>query len=400
MPRKIFSMATCAVASWATNRRNCDAAFSMTRTNSSPHTWRVTLFRMTHAVSAANATGSFAPSHTAPLFTSGSSFRPMESSRFLIVTPSFCIGVVAAAAEPPNSRLTSARITPCALAICPCLTNVLICSFCCAVNVTPTRCRAVIPLSGSFSAFPSWIEEAFSPSVVTSPLFSEAVMSTTARDAWLNMSLPLPVSFLMLVKVRSRFSPVWIASSSTPTLSLIAVARSPTWPAVTCAAPPVDLIAAVVCAVVFTDSVASLLTALNPATRATPAAAHPRLARPRLARSFPDALTDVVPKARIFRSERSAVSPISFTRRRLESKPGPERSLEVTTISTSFWPATVVHLPPQRLDPHHANQLGVLGQQRGRQAAEPLTQAQDHLRLAQLAWLDDRGSIGSDATRD
>jgi hypothetical protein len=53
-------------------------------------------------------------------------------------------------------------------------------------------------------------------------------MSVMIPVAWLKMSLPLPTSLRTLVNVSSRFSPDWIASSSTPVFLLIAVARSPT----------------------------------------------------------------------------------------------------------------------------------------------------------------------------
>jgi hypothetical protein len=68
------------------------------------------------------------------------------------------------------------------------------------------------------------------------------------------MSLPLPTSLRTFVNVSSRFSPDWIASSSTPVLLLIAVARSPTCLAVTFAAPPVDLMTCVVSRPIFADS--------------------------------------------------------------------------------------------------------------------------------------------------
>jgi hypothetical protein len=102
--------------------------------------------------------------------------------------------------------------------VSPLLTSVAIWSFCDFVNDTPTRCSAVTPLIGSFSALPSWIADDF----VSWP--SATDMSVIVDVAWLKMSLPLPTSLRTFVNVSSRFSPDWIASSSTPVLLLIAVA--------------------------------------------------------------------------------------------------------------------------------------------------------------------------------
>jgi hypothetical protein len=69
---------------------------------------------------------------------------------------------------------------------------------------------------------PSWI----AASLGSLPI--AAAMSVIIDVVWLKMSLPLPPSFLMFLNVRRRFAPDWIASSSMPTLLLIAVARLPT----------------------------------------------------------------------------------------------------------------------------------------------------------------------------
>jgi hypothetical protein len=82
-------------------------------------------------------------------------------------------------------------------------------------------------------------------------------MSVMICVAWLKMSLPEPTTFLTLVNVRSRFSPDWIASSSTPVFLAMAPARSPTCLADTCAAPPVDLMTCDVRAPIFRDSSAA-----------------------------------------------------------------------------------------------------------------------------------------------
>jgi hypothetical protein len=113
----------------------------------------------------------------------------------------------------------------CAPRVSPVSTRVLICSFCEAVNETPTFCNAVTPLIGSFSALPSWIAE---PDASV-PRATD--MSVMIFVAWLKMSLPLPTSFLTFVNVSSRFSPDWIASSSTPVFFAMAPrGRRPAWP--------------------------------------------------------------------------------------------------------------------------------------------------------------------------
>ena len=94
--------------------------------------------------------------------------------------------------------------------MCPESTIASICFFWAAVNDTPTRCSAVMPLIGIVQRLPE--------------LYSAALRVLPQRDrhvehdlvAWVNMSLPLPASFCTLVNVRSRFSPDWIVSSSTP----------------------------------------------------------------------------------------------------------------------------------------------------------------------------------------
>jgi len=73
-----------------------------------------------------------------------------------------------------------------------------------------------------------------------------ALRSTAAAVARLKMRLPLPASLRTFLNVSSRFDPDWIASSSTPTLLLIAVASFSTCDLVTFAAPPVDFSAALV----------------------------------------------------------------------------------------------------------------------------------------------------------
>jgi hypothetical protein len=120
--------------------------------------------------------------------------------------------------------------------------------FCSSVNVTPDLLSAVMPFTGSFSALPSCLDV---DSIDPNPA---ADRSIAASVAWSKTSLPLPASLRICLNVSSRFAPDWMSSSSTPVLSLSDPARSPTSFAVTFAAPPVDLIAASVCAAIRRDS--------------------------------------------------------------------------------------------------------------------------------------------------
>ena len=70
-----------------------------------------------------------------------------------------------------------------------------------------------MPLMGSLSALPSWMADLF----MSVP--SATDMSSSVPVACLKMSLPLPVSLRMFVKVSSMFSPAAITSSSTPDTS-------------------------------------------------------------------------------------------------------------------------------------------------------------------------------------
>ena len=116
----------------------------------------------------------------------------------------------AAAALPPNSLLTSPRMIFWAPRVSPEACSFLTMSFCWSVNVTPDRVSFDRPSFGSFSALPSWVAEVF----MSTP--SAVHMSSAALVAWSKTSLPLPASLRTLVNVSSRFSPDWIASSSTP----------------------------------------------------------------------------------------------------------------------------------------------------------------------------------------
>jgi hypothetical protein len=106
-----------------------------------------------------------------------------------------------------------------------------------------------MPFSGSFKALPSWIAPAD-----TSVCMAVAI-STIACCAFGNVSL-------MFVKVSSRLSPFWISSSSNrdfPAAADMEPAISRICSAVIPAAPPVDLIAASVCAKMPFASRASLM---------------------------------------------------------------------------------------------------------------------------------------------
>jgi hypothetical protein len=77
----------------------------------------------------------------------------------------------------------------CAPIVSPDLTIAAICFFWSSVNDTPTRCKAVTPLIGSFSALPSWIAE------VDASWPNAWDMSARIFVDWSKMSLPLPVLF-------------------------------------------------------------------------------------------------------------------------------------------------------------------------------------------------------------
>src|SRR6266498_908333 len=174
------------------------------------------------------AVGTMRSRMVAALLTTGRNAPPIASFALPTITPSFCRGSDAAAAAPPNSLFNSPRMIFWACIVLPESTRVLICFFWSAVKLTPTFCRAVTPLMGSFSALPRRMLEGLAPSVVAWASLRAAVMSVTAWVAWSKMAFPLPTPFLMLVNVSSRFSPDCTASSSAPVLLLIAVARLPT----------------------------------------------------------------------------------------------------------------------------------------------------------------------------
>jgi hypothetical protein len=70
--------------------------------------------------------------------------RLRDDRRFLVLlefpnaTLSLSVAVACAAADPPNSFVSSRRISFCASAAFPPSTSALIWSFCCFVNDTPT----------------------------------------------------------------------------------------------------------------------------------------------------------------------------------------------------------------------------------------------------------------------
>jgi hypothetical protein len=139
-------------------------------------------------------------------------------------------------------------MTPWAERRSPDSTNAATAAFCSSVKVTPARPSAVRPFSGSLRALPSIT---LADSAVPNPRADRSSAAFVARSKIL---LPLPVSFRMFVNDRSRFSLVWISSSSIPVRFDNRSARSATWSSVTFAAPPVDLIAAVVSLPILTDS--------------------------------------------------------------------------------------------------------------------------------------------------
>jgi hypothetical protein len=206
----------------------------------------------------------------ATVSTTGARPRPIASSTFPTATFILSVAVACAAADPPNSFESSRRISFCASAAFPPSTSALIWSFCCFVNDTPTALQRGTPLIGSFSAFPTWSALDF----VSCP--SATDMSVMTRVARSKILLPLPASLRTFVNVSSRFSPDWIASSSTPLLRLMTVASVAIWSAVTPATPPVDFRTAFVwCAILFDSWNASnaRLPSTAIAANPTPAAA-------------------------------------------------------------------------------------------------------------------------------
>ena len=143
-----------------------------------------------------------------------------------------------ASPDPPNSLVSSAKISFCACIVLPDSTSTLIWSVWDSVNETPTFFSAVTPLIGSFSAFPSWVMLAVGIA---------RCMSTNAVTVWSKMSLPLPTALRTLVNVSSRFAFSWIVSASVAVRSSRRPVRSWMCFAETPATPPVDLIAAWVC---------------------------------------------------------------------------------------------------------------------------------------------------------
>ena len=196
------------------------------------------------------------PSATVPMMPAtvskiGISCAPTCSCRLPSFVLSLSTGVPAASAAPPNSLDSSSKMIFCAPKMSPVAVSVLICSFCSPVKDTPARDRAVMPLTGSFSAFPSWM---------LAPLMSvpRAVDISSARPvAWSNMSLFSPTWFLMFVNVSSRLAPDWIISSSAPVSSDIEPAKSPIWSAVVHAEAPVVASTRSVSRPIFADSAAA-----------------------------------------------------------------------------------------------------------------------------------------------
>jgi hypothetical protein len=126
----------------------------------------------------------------------------------------------AAFAAPPNSVFSSFRMSFCAPIVSPLLTIAAIWSFCAAVNDTPTRCRAVTPLMGSFSALPTWMVEPCRSVPSAVDRFRAAFVP------WVKMSLPLPASLRTLVNVASTFWLLMMSSSSTPDIVSSVLARA------------------------------------------------------------------------------------------------------------------------------------------------------------------------------
>jgi hypothetical protein len=139
-------------------------------------------------------------------------------------------------------------------------------SFCCWVNVTPTRPRAVMPLTGSLSALPTWMEADLRSTSPPDDAAMAAAMSVIVRPAWSKILLPLPTSLRTFLKVRSMLRPEAMVSSSIAAFLPIELDSLSMSLAVTLAAPPVALIVAAVSAPTFCDSRAS---------RTSRAAAHP-----------------------------------------------------------------------------------------------------------------------------
>ena len=108
---------------------------------------------------------------------------------------------LAAAAEPPNCISSSFNISLCAPTVSPDSCMVFIMSFCCCVNDTPARDKAVTPFVGSLRAFPSCKALCFK----SWP--RAALISTMACVVCGNTSFPI------FVNVNKRFCPDSIASS-------------------------------------------------------------------------------------------------------------------------------------------------------------------------------------------
>ena len=153
-------------------------------------------------------------------------------------------------------------------------------SFWLDVNCTPARPRAVTPLTGSFSALPTIM--ALLPMSLPSATERSAV-ALVARSKILSGP-----ALLILVKVSSRFCAPWTASSCRPVCFCSAPAMSSMCCLVTPAAPPVDLIAAAVCAETFCASENSRMPVWNALTSPCPTATV-RPAAPPARRPMPTA---------------------------------------------------------------------------------------------------------------
>ena len=187
-----------------------------------------------------------------------------------------------AANDPPNSRLSSARMIFCAPSRSPDFCSCLICLIWPLVKVTPARCSLVSPLVGSLSALPTCIAVLVRPS---GPLPSAVFMSRTAS------SVGSKASLWMLVKVNSMFSPDRMISSPMMALSpsyfsASLVTSSPLTPATA----PVDLMTALVCACCCSSSFSDSTPANTPSTRLAAKRSTPRarlrLTKPPNADSF------------------------------------------------------------------------------------------------------------------
>ena len=172
---------------------------------------------------------------------------PKSSDRLPTSLASWVYGstLAAASAAPPNWVSSSCRIMVCAPATSPDSTRAAICSFCCAVNCTPARPRAVTPLIGSFSALPTCTDAL----VRSVPRRVDRFRMATCA-----LSNCVPVTFVKVSRLAVTSLRIW--SSSYRLMRCRPAAISSSCATLRPAAPPVDWTAASTCAIALALSTA------------------------------------------------------------------------------------------------------------------------------------------------